>query len=65
LQTIGDCFESGARLGKHADWVDASEFKKVLRAWKQFGEFDVMVEAKRKDAALKMALQKTNQKGIA
>jgi len=51
-----------ARPGKHAGWVDPLEFKATLRAWKQFGEFDVMLEAKRKDAALERALREIRRR---
>jgi UV DNA damage endonuclease len=48
----------GSQIGKHAEWVDAIEFGAMLETWQRYGEFDVMLEAKRKDAALEMALRK-------
>ncbi|HEX9074416.1 MAG TPA: UV DNA damage repair endonuclease UvsE [Anaerolineae bacterium] len=52
----------GAQIGKHAEWVDAIEFGAMLETWGRFGEFDVMLEAKRKDAALEKALGKIKQR---
>lgn len=52
----------GAQIGKHAGWVDAIEFGAMLETWGRFGEFDVMLEAKRKDAALKKALGEIKNK---
>lgn len=50
----------GVQIGKHADWINPVEFKSMLTTWQSFGELDVMVEAKRKDAALKKALGQIN-----
>ena len=48
----------GALVGKHADWADSKEFGEMLKLWSRYGEYDVMLEAKRKDAALKNVLRK-------
>lgn len=47
----------GALVGKHADWVDSTEFGEMLTLWSRHGEYDVMLEAKRKDAALQKVLE--------
>lgn len=49
----------GARAGKHAEYVDPTEFVRWMSLWKRAGEFDVMLEAKGKDRALKKLLQET------
>lgn len=46
----------GARLGTHAEFADADQFLRVINQCRQFGDFDVMLEAKGKDAALQQVL---------
>jgi hypothetical protein len=41
-----------------ADWIDPVEVQDMLTVWQSFGELDVMLEAKRKDAALVRVLGK-------
>jgi UV DNA damage endonuclease len=54
----------GTQIGRHARWVNAAEFAAMLETWKQCGEFDVMLEAKGKDAALKKALGRIQNKRV-
>ncbi len=42
----------GGRIGNHADYADPDEFRHWLARWAQFGNFDLMLEAKAKDKAL-------------
>ncbi len=42
----------GARIGHHADYANPDEFRDWLARWSQFGDFDLMLEAKAKDEAL-------------
>lgn len=42
----------GGRIGNHADFADPDEFRNWLARWSQFGDFDLMLEAKAKDEAL-------------
>jgi UV DNA damage endonuclease len=46
-----------ARPGTHAHNADPAEFSAVLRRCAAVGDFDLMLEAKGKDAALQMVLQ--------
>ncbi|HEX2906165.1 MAG TPA: UV DNA damage repair endonuclease UvsE [Phototrophicaceae bacterium] len=46
----------GGRFGAHADMADPVEFRAVLDLCRQFGDFDLMLEAKAKDAALRAVL---------
>ncbi|NDJ75761.1 MAG: UV DNA damage repair endonuclease UvsE [Chloroflexi bacterium] len=48
----------GERPGKHAEFADQAEFQAMLASCKPFGEFDVMLELKGKDAALRQALER-------
>lgn len=43
----------GARIGHHADYANPDEFRSWLARWSQFGDFDLMLEAKAKDEALR------------
>lgn len=42
----------GGRMGHHADYADPNEFQVWRLRWAQFGDFDLMLEAKAKDEAL-------------
>lgn len=42
----------GGRIGHHADYADPDEFQAWRLRWAQFGDFDLMLEAKAKDEAL-------------
>lgn len=42
----------GSRPGHHADYANPDEFRDWLARWSRFGDFDLMLEAKAKDAAL-------------
>ncbi len=54
----------GVRNGKHAEYANPNEFVKWLGIWQHYGEFDVMLEAKGKDRALKKLLKQTNRKNV-
>ena len=49
----------GARQGSHAEYADPQQFETVINRCKRFGDFDVMLEAKGKDAALQQVLFET------
>lgn len=42
----------GGRIGHHADYANPDEFQAWRLRWAQFGDFDLMLEAKAKDEAL-------------
>jgi UV DNA damage endonuclease len=46
----------GERPGKHAAFADAGEFRAMLDLCGRYGDFDLMLEAKAKDAALQAVL---------
>ncbi len=50
----------GEKIGKHAAMADAQEFIYWSRIWQASGPFDVMLEAKSKDIALKQLLSSIN-----
>ncbi|MCX7607629.1 MAG: UV DNA damage repair endonuclease UvsE [Anaerolineales bacterium] len=43
----------GARPGHHAEYADPEEFQTWIERWSCFGDFDLMLEAKAKDLALR------------
>lgn len=45
-----------ARTGTHAEYADPQQFQEVIARCSQFGDFDLMLEAKGKDAALQQVL---------
>lgn len=49
----------GERTGKHAECADPMDFARWLSIWRRAGAFDVMLEAKAKDRALKQLLLET------
>lgn len=49
----------GARLGSHAEYADPDQFQRVITECQRYGDFDVMLEAKGKDAALQQVLSAT------
>lgn len=55
---------AGGRIGHHADYADPDEFHTWLARWSQFGDFDLMLEAKAKDEALKDVLRLSGYPGI-
>lgn len=40
------------RTGNHADYADPAEYQQWVARWSDFGDFDLMLEAKAKDKAL-------------
>lgn len=50
---------AGARLGTHAEYANPDQFQRVITQCQQFGDFDLMLEAKGKDAALQQVLATT------
>lgn len=55
----------GERRGKHAHFASSAEFARWLSIWQRAGDFDVMLEAKGKDAALKRLLKDTARRARA
>jgi UV DNA damage endonuclease len=47
------------RVGTHAEYADPQQFKDVIGLCSRFGDFDLMLEAKGKDAALQQVLADT------
>lgn len=48
----------GGRTGNHAQFADPSEFESWLDRWSAIGDFDLMLEAKGKDQALRILTEK-------
>ncbi len=50
------------RMGSHAEYADPTQFQDVIGLCSGFGDFDLMLEAKGKDAALQKVLAETRIK---
>lgn len=48
-----------ARMGSHDEFVNPAQFQEVIERCSRFGDFDLMLEAKGKDAALERVLLAT------
>ncbi|NWF62740.1 MAG: UV DNA damage repair endonuclease UvsE [Chloroflexi bacterium] len=54
----------GRKLGSHADQAEPAEFKKWVKRWGAFDEFDLMLEAKHKDKALLQIIPSTKKENL-